>query len=88
MASYHLTLQDAYLCIPAAPTPALLPQLPESAAGFSHAPNPPGGAKKHGENSEICEMGVKLLSPSLPGETDRFPITQLQRHLALGYRSN
>lgn len=33
-------------------------------------------------------MGVKLLSPSLPGEADHFPVTQLWHHLALGYRSN
>lgn len=33
-------------------------------------------------------MGVTLLSLSLPGETDRFPITQLRHHLALGYRRN
>lgn len=29
-------------------------------------------------------MGVTLLSPSLPGETDRFPIAQLRHRLALG----
>uniref|UniRef100_A0A8C3HQI2 Adenine nucleotide translocase lysine methyltransferase n=1 Tax=Chrysemys picta bellii TaxID=8478 RepID=A0A8C3HQI2_CHRPI len=35
----------AYLHIPAAPAPALLPQLPESVAGFSPSPDLPRGQK-------------------------------------------
>lgn len=52
-----LTLQDAYLRIPAAPAIAPLPQLPELAAGFSPSPDPPGGQKEQGGN-EKCDKGV------------------------------